>query len=125
MIRFKQKGDFSRTFKFLKKSEDPIKDNILDRYGQEGVAALSASTPKDTGLTASSWKYEIKKTKSSVILSFHNTNIQNGVPIAIILQYGHATNSGYWVEGIDYINPALRPVFERLSNEIWEEVKKV
>lgn len=125
MISFRQKGDFSKTFKYLKKSEEGVRDDVFARYGQEGVAALSAATPKDTGLTAHSWKYEIKRTKSSIVLSFYNTNIQNGVPIAIVLQYGHATRSGHWVEGIDYINPALKPVFERLADEVWEEVKKV
>lgn len=125
MIKFRQKGDFSKTFSYFKKVKDPIPNGILERYGHEGVAALSAATPKDTGLTSESWKYKVKKSSTSATLSFYNTNIQNGVPIAIIIQYGHATKNGRWVEGLDYINPALKPVFERLSIMLWEEVKKV
>lgn len=125
MIRVKQKGDFSKVSKYFSKIKEPVKNEILDRYGREGVAALSAATPKDTGLTSKSWEYKVNKTKGSVSISFYNTNIQNGVPIAIILQYGHATNNGKWIEGIDYINPALKPLFERMANDIWEEVTKV
>lgn len=125
MIRFRQKGDFSKTFAYLKKAKDGIDEEMLNRYGQDGVAALTAATPKDTGLTAHSWRYDIQKTKGSVRISFSNSNIQNGVPIAVILQYGHATGNGYWVEGVDYINPALKPIFEKMAKEVWEEVKKV
>lgn len=97
----------------------------LDKYGRAGVAALSAATPKDSGETASSWEYEIKRTKTTVSIVFNNTNIQNGVPIAIILQYGHATNNGGYVEGVDYINPAIKPIFERIANDAWKEVTQV
>ena len=118
MISFKQKGDFSKTTKFLKESKKPIKDSVLHRYGQEGVAALMAATPVDTGLTANSWYYEIERTPNSASVSFHNSNIQNGVPIAIILQYGHGTRNGGWVQGRDYINPAIQPVFDKMVKEI-------
>ena len=120
MIRFRQKGDFTKTFSFLKKERDFT--SILDRYGREGVRALSSDTPIDSGLTASSWYYKIIKDKTGFRITFNNSNIQNGVPIAIILQYGHGTGTGGWVEGIDYINPSLRPVFEKLANSAWEEV---
>lgn len=120
MIRFRQKGDFSKTFSFLKKERDFT--SILDRYGREGVRALSSDTPIDSGLTASSWYYKIVKDKTGFRITFNNSNIQNGVPIAIILQYGHGTGTGGWVEGVDYINPSLRPVFEKLASSAWEEV---
>lgn len=124
MISFKQKGDFSKTFKFLERAKELIHMGSLDRYGREGVAALSAATPKDTGQTADSWQYKIYRSKESVSITFSNTNFQNGVPIAIILQYGHATRNGSWVEGIDYINPAIQPVFEKIAREMWAEVTK-
>lgn len=88
----------------------------LDKYGRQGVAALESATPKDTGLTSKSWKYEIKQSKGSVSISFYNTNIQNGVPIAILLQYGHGTRNGGWVQGRDYINPAIQPILMKLLN---------
>lgn len=122
MISFRQKGDFSKLTGFLERAKESINLGNLNRYGQEGVNALSAATPVDTGLTASSWSYKIVNTKDSVRISFHNSNIQNGVPIAIILQYGHATRNGGWVEGIDYINHAIQPVFERITKDAWREV---
>ena len=123
-ITFKQKGDFSKTIGFLERAKESINLGILDKYGREGVAALRLATPVDTGLTASSWYYHIKRDKDSVSLEFYNSNIQNGVPIAIILQYGHATRNGGWVEGIDYINPALKPIFDDLANSMWKEVTR-
>ena len=97
----------------------------LDKYGREGVKALESATPVDTGLTARSWYYEIKKTNGSVSISFYNSNIQNGIPIAIILQYGHGTGTGGWVEGRDYINPAIQPIFDKIAEKAWKEVTKV
>jgi hypothetical protein len=88
------------------------------------VEALSAATPVDTGLTASSWTYDIVQTKDSVTINFNNTNIQNGCPIAVILQYGHGTRNGGWVQGRDYINPAIQPVFDKIANEAWKEVTR-
>lgn len=125
MISFRQKGDFSKLNHFLEKSRNVIKLGMLDKYGRAGVAALSSATPVDTGLTAQSWIYEIKRQNGSVSLVFHNKNLNKGVPIAIVLQYGHATRNGGWVEGRDYINPAIQPIFDKLAKEAWEEVKKV
>lgn len=125
MIKIRQKGNFFKAFSFLNKLKEYDFTAKLEKCGKEGVAALAAATPKDTGLTSQSWEYEIKQTENTVTVTFSNTNIQNGVPIAIILQYGHATPSGYWVEGTDYINPALKPVFEKIVHEICGEVKKV
>lgn len=125
MISFKQKGDFSNLSRFLEKAKETIKIGDLDRYGREGVAALSSVTPVDSGLTASSWYYKIERGNGSVSISFHNSNIQNGVPIAIILQYGHGTRNGGWVEGRDYINPAIQPLFDKIADNAWKEVRKL
>ena len=122
MITINHYGDFKKLTNFLEKMKRVFDVSILDKYGREGVAALSAATPIDSGKTASSWIYEIKDIKDGVTLTFNNTNIQNGVPIAIILQYGHGTRNGGWVEGRDYINPAIQPVFDKLANEAWKEV---
>ena len=124
MITFRHKGDFSKTTSFLERMKGLVHISDLDRYGREGVAALASATPVRTGLTASSWTYEIERTKNSVSITFLNTNIQNGVPIALILQYGHGTRNGGWVEGRDYINPAIQPIFDKLANELWREVTK-
>lgn len=124
MITFKQKGDFSKTTSYLVKAKKPINVSLLEKYGKEGVAALEAATPFYSGLTAKSWQYRVSITNNRAVLSFYNTNIQNGVPIAVILQYGHATRNGSWVEGRDYINPAIQPVFDKLANEAWREVIK-
>lgn len=125
MITFKQKGDFSKLDKFFEKLKETVKLGDLDKYGREGVAALSGATPVDSGKTASSWYYQIVRDNGRVSLQFLNSNIQNGVPIAIILQYGHATTNGGWVEGLDYINPAIRPVFDKIANDAWKEVKRL
>lgn len=124
MIKFRQKGDFSKVTKYLAKVKDVAKLNNLDKYGREGVAALESATPVDSGLTANSWSYKIERQNGSVSISFHNTNINKGVPIAIILQYGHGTKNGGWVEGRDYINPAIRPIFDKIANDAWKEVTK-
>ena len=125
MISFRQKGDFSSLTSFLERAKEGIKLGDLDRFGREGVAALASATPVESGLTASSWEYKIEHTKGSATISFHNTNIQNGVPIAVILQYGHGTRNGGWVQGRDYINPAIQPIFDRIANEAWREVTKL
>lgn len=124
MISFKQKGDFSKLTRFLERAKEAVHLGDLDRYGREGVAALSSATPIDSGLTANSWYYEIENKKGSVTISFHNSNIQNGIPIAIILQYGHGTGTGGWVQGRDYINPAIQPIFDKMANDAWREVTK-
>jgi hypothetical protein len=125
MIKFRQKGDFSKLSSYLEKVKEKARIGDLDRFGRAGVAALSSATPVNTGLTARSWYYDIVRKNGSVSITFNNSNIQNGVPIAIILQYGHGTNNGGWVQGRDYINPAIRPIFDKLANEAWREVTKL
>lgn len=125
MIRFRQKGDFRKLTRFLERAKEVVKIGDLDKYGREGVAALASATPVDSGLTASSWYYEITNKNEAIRISFHNRNVQNGVPIAIILQYGHATGTGGWVEGRDYINPTIRPLFDKIADSAWREVTKV
>ena len=122
MITFKHKGDFSKLTNFLERSKEIVHLSDLDKYGRAGVSALASATPKDTGETANSWNYEIVHSKDSVKINFYNSNIQNGVPIAIILQYGHGTGTGGWVEGRDYINPAIQPIFDQIVNNAWREV---
>ena len=125
MISFEQKGNFSKLTNFLDRSKEQVKIGMLDKYGRLGIKALSSATPKDTGLTSQSWYYKIvRDTPNTVRLMFCNSNVQNGAPIAIILQYGHATNNGGWVEGIDYINPAIRSVFDELARDAWKEVTR-
>lgn len=122
IIVFRQKGNFKNTEAFLKRASKFNIDAILDRYGKEGVSALSAATPKDTGETANGWYYKVNKGKDIITMTWSNSHIVDGVPIAIILQYGHATRNGGYVEGRDYINPAIRPIFDRIANRAWEEV---
>ena len=125
MIGFRQKGDFSKTTKFLTKLKQNVGISTFEKYGKKGVAALASATPVDSGLTANSWYYKIEKTNSSISLLFCNSNIQNGVPIAVILQYGHGTRNGGWVQGRDYINPAIQPIFDQIVKEAWGEVTKL
>lgn len=125
MIGFRHKGDFSKTTNFLKSMRQRNFVNLLEKYGREGVAALASATPVNTGLTASSWDYKIEQKKDSISLIFTNSNIQNGIPIAIILQYGHGTRNGGWVEGRDYINPAIQPIFDNIVKQAWGEVTKL
>lgn len=125
MVTIRHKGDFSKLTRFLMKAKDGINLSSLDKYGRAGVAALESATPVDSGLTATSWRYEIKNQNGVISLTFLNSNVNNGVPIAIILQYGHGTGTGGWVEGRDYINPALRPIFDKLANEAWKEVTRL
>ena len=125
MIVFKQKGDFSKATRFLERAKEAIKLGMLDKYGRAGVDALASATPVDSGLTASSWSYKIVQRRGSAVIEFHNSNINDGVPIAVILQYGHGTRTGGWVEGRDYINPAILPVFEQITKEAWKEVTKL
>lgn len=124
MISFRQKGDFSKLSKYFEKMKEAAKIGVLDKYGREGVAALSSATPVESGKTASSWSYEIERQNGAVSIVFKNSNVNKGVPIAIVLQLGHGTGTGGWVEGRDYINPAIQPIFDKLANEAWEEVIK-
>lgn len=122
MLSFKHRGNFNNLEKFLKKSTNMNLRSILEKYGQEGVNALASSTPVDSGLTASSWSFEIRQNGSNVSIVWTNSNINKGVPIAIILQYGHGTKNGGYVQGRDYINPAMRPVFDKIADLAWKEV---
>lgn len=124
MIKFRQRGDFSKTSKFLERAKKSMDMSMLKKYGKAGVAALSSATPTDTGETANSWYYKIERQNGKILLSFNNSHIEKGVPIAIILQYGHGTGTGGWVEGRDYINPAIQPIFDKLAEDAWREVIK-
>lgn len=124
MISFSQKGDFSKLSRYFERLKETVNLGVLDKYGRAGVAALSSATPMDSGKTAASWSYEIERQNGSVSIVFRNSNINKGVPIAIILQMGHGTGTGGWVQGRDYINPAIQPIFEQLANEAWREVTK-
>ena len=125
MISFRQKGDFSKLTSFLERAKETVYLGDLNKYGRQGVAALASATPVDTGKTASSWSYKIENNNGLISISFENSNVQDGVPIAIILQYGHGTRNGGWVEGRDYINPAIQPIFDQIVNDAWKEVTKV
>lgn len=122
MIVFRQKGNFSKTEKMLKEKSIDIKK--IKKYADLGIEALMSNTPKDTGLTASSWYYTIEKDNGIIKITYCNSNIQDGVPIAVILQYGHATNNGGWVEVKDYINSSIQPIFDEIANKMWKEVTK-
>ena len=121
MIRFRHKGDFSRTTRFLERAKEAVRIGDLDKYGREGVAALASATPIDSGQTANSWYYKIENRNGTAKITFYNSNVQNGVPIAIILQYGHGTRNGGWVQGRDYINPA----FDKIAEQAWKGVTKL
>ena len=125
MIKVKHKGDFTKLTRYFEKAKTSAKNIDFDRFGKEGVEALASATPVDSGTTAQSWYYEIDRKDGRVTISFCNSNIQNGVPIAIILQYGHGTRNGGWVEGRDYINPAVQPIFDNITKNAWREVTKL
>lgn len=125
MITFSHKGDFSKSMRFLNRAKGAVRLGDLDRFGREGVSALASATPVESGTTASSWYYEIKRERDSVSITFNNSHVNNGVPIAIILQYGHGTGTGGWVQGRDYINPAIQPLFDKLADDAWREVTKL
>ena len=125
MISFRHKGDFSKATSSLEKIKEAAKLGILDKYGRAGVAALSSATPLKSGKTASSWDYEIEHSASSSKIIFTNSNINKGVNIAIILQYGHGTGTGGWVQGRDYINLAIQPIFDQIADEAWKGVTSI
>lgn len=125
MIRLTQKGDFSKLNRYLERVKEVVKIGDLNKYGRQGVEALKAATPVDSGETANSWYYEIKRQNGVVSIEFNNSHIIKGVPIAIILQYGHGTNNGGWVEGRDYINPVIQPLFDKIAEDAWKEVVKI
>ena len=125
MIGFRHKGNFAKTTRYFERAKRSAKIKDLDKYGKEGVAALASATPVESGLTANSWYYNIESKNGSVSITFNNSNIQNGVPIAIILQYGHGTRNGGWVEGRDYINPSIQLIFDKMADSAWKEVTKL
>lgn len=125
MIKIRSKGDFSKTEKLLKKSLGRNYRSVLEKYGEMGAEALASATPIDSGETALSWNYEIIQNGSSLSVIWTNSHIEKGVNIAIILQYGHGTKNGGYVEGRDYINPALRPIFDKLADAAWKEVTSI
>lgn len=122
MITVKHSGSFKRTEKFLKKMSRSDFRAALEAYGEAGVQALAEATPKDSGETAASWSYEIRPVENGVKIYWKNSNVNDGVNVAILIQYGHGTRQGAYVEGIDFINPAIQPVIDKLSKAIWEEV---
>ena len=124
IVTIKQRGNFNNSERWLKRITHRDFASKLADYGELGVAALYENTPYDTGATARAWRYEISRSPERVTISWVNDNRPYGVPVAVIIQYGHATRNGGWVEGIDYINPALRPVFEEISDKLWKEVTK-
>lgn len=124
MIEFSTKGDWSKTSSFLERSLEIFNLGILDKYGKKGVEALKKATPKDTGKTASSWYYQIVRSKGSVCIQWLNSNIVDGVPVAILIQYGHALQNGAFVKGEDFINPAILPVFNDIADEAWKELTR-
>jgi hypothetical protein len=124
MITFESNGDFKKTQQFLDRMARAEHMAILNHYGQVGVDALASATPTDSGLTATSWTYTIEKKQGKYSIVWHNTNVVDGVPVAILIQYGHGTGTGGWVEGRDYINPAIRPIFDMITEEVWKQVKQ-
>ena len=122
IISVSTSGDFAKTDKFLHGIKEFHYRHKLEKYGRQGVEALKKATPIDSGNTADSWSYEIVEKKGQLSIYWKNSNIQNGVNIAIILQYGHGTRNGGYVQGVDYINPAMKPIFEKMLNDVWKEV---
>lgn len=123
MINISGSGSFKKTEQFLARMKTGVVFSILDKYGRIGCDALASATPTDSGLTAQSWTYEVTKKRGQYAIVFHNTNVNTGIPVAILIQYGHATTSGGWVEGIDYINPVIRPLFDTIAEDVWREVR--
>lgn len=125
MISFRHKGDFQKLTNYFVQVDKKVKNIDLDQFGKEGVAALASATPVDTGLTANCWYYEIERVRGGASLTFYNSNVHRGINIAIILQYGHGTGTGGWVQGRDYINPAIQPIFDKIAENAWKEVTKL
>lgn len=125
MIKITQKGDFSKVTGYLERIKEGFRRGLLDKYGKKGVEALSMATPVDTGQTAQSWSYKIQNEKGRATITFENSNVNRYVNIAIILDTGHATGGGGWVQGRNYISPAIQPIFDELAKEAWKEVSRV
>lgn len=125
MISVESKGSFKNLEAFLSKAKKADAFNVLEKYGAIGVRALASATPVDTGLSAASWTYKVEKKWGKYSIIWSNTNVVNGTPVVIMLQYGHGTGTGGWVQGRDFINPALRPVFDQIADAVWREVTNV
>lgn len=124
-ITFVQKGDFSKTSKFFERCKNLFHLGILDQYGREGVNALSMATPVDTGKTAASWRYQVINNKNELRIEWHNDNTTDtGIPIVVLIQYGHGTGNGGYVQGRDFINPAIQPIFDKIAEKLWKEVTR-
>ena len=124
-IKYVQHGDFSKTKKFLERCLHLFKSGILDQYGREGVNALSMANPVDTGKTAASWRYTVTNTSTELRIEWHNDNTTvDGIPIVVLIQYGHGTGNGGYVVGRDFINPAIQPIFDKITDELWKEVTR-
>lgn len=121
-VSISSEGDWAKTEKFLRDMVNLKIDAVLSAAAQQGVRALAQATPKDSGLSAASWSYEIKKTSSSIEISWKNSDVENGFPVALMIQYGHGTGTGGYIQGRDYINPAMRPVFDRIAETVWKAV---
>ena len=124
MIGFSQNGGFKKTLRFLERCVKSNPNTILKKYAEKGLLALISNTPIDSGKTSSSWGYEIQSTGSSHAITWTNSNVINGSNIAVLIQYGHGTNNGGYVSGVDYINPALRGLFEEIAKDVWREIVK-
>lgn len=125
MIKFAVRGSFDKTERYLRKAKNKDYRSILDKYGQQGVEILGAATPEDTGQTSESWSFKVIKTDKGYTINWYNDNVVDGVPVVILLQYGHGTRSGTFVEGRDFINPVMRPLFDRISENLWKEVSSL
>lgn len=125
MITITQKGSFNNTERYLSRLNRLQVFSTLEKYGSIGVAALASATPVESGATAAAWSYSVVQRPGYYSIRWHNSNINQGAPIAVLLQYGHGTGTGGYVQGRDYINPAVRPIFERIANEAWKEVTRV
>jgi len=125
MIEITQKGNYNRTERYLRGLQDRQRLAVLSKYGSMGVSALAGATPRESGLTAASWSYSIQQRPGYYSIRWHNSHVEHGIPIAVILQYGHGTGTGGYVQGRDYIMPAIRPVFDQITAEAWREVTKV
>lgn len=124
MITIVHRGNFNNTDAFLKRNKKMQIMRTLEHYGEEGVKALSENTPKDSGATAAAWGYEVKETRNGYSIYWTNSNVNQGLPIAILIQYGHGTGTGGYVQGRDFINPAIQPVFDDIAETVWKEVTK-
>lgn len=124
MISFEIDGGFDSTLRYLRKVASGELERVLEKYGNKGVDALSSATPKESGKTASSWSYDVEIGSGKSVITWTNSNVNKGVNIAVILQYGHGTATGGYVQGRDYINPALQPIFDQIAEELWKEATR-